>query len=324
MKVGELAKELAAGKFRAVYLLAGAEALLRDEALALLRGAVLEGTADDFNHQRLEAARTPLSSLREALEALPIMAQRCLVELRMAPGKKIASKEFLEVLAEELPPHQQQGASVLVISVTSVDKRQRWFKALGKATAAVVVCDSPGAAGAVSFVRDEADRQGVALERGAAERLVELAGPRLLLLRQEIAKAALLAGVDEKVTAEHVEAATTQSADQPVWDLTDAVGAGQTAEALELLARLREESVPPVLLGVLASHFRRLSRVRDGGKVGGPPFVLKNLERQARRYSPARLRSSMQAIHETDVAIKGGSVLADDLAIERLVLALSS
>ena len=64
MKVGELAKELAAGKFRAVYLLAGEEALLRDEALALLRGAVLEGTADDFNHQRLEAARTPLSSLR--------------------------------------------------------------------------------------------------------------------------------------------------------------------------------------------------------------------------------------------------------------------
>ena len=51
---------------------------------------------------------------------------------------------------------------------------------------------------------------------------------------------------------------------------------------------------------------------------------MKKLERQARRYSAARLRSSMQAIHETDVAIKGGSVLANDLAIERLVLALSS
>ena len=325
MKVGELSKELSGGKIRAVYVLAGEEALLRDEALALLRGAVLDGTADDFNHQRLDARREEPSTVREALEALPILAPRRLVELWLPPKGPGGMGELFEVLSDELPAYQAQSGSVLLIAAASIDKRYGWFKALDKASAAIIECDSPKkASGAVEFVRDEAKRQGVPFDRGAAERLVELVGPHLLLLRQEIAKACLLAGVGEKVTSGHIEAATTQSADQPIWDLTDAVGAGNTVEALEILARLREESVPPVLLGVLASHFRRLSRIREGGKVGGPPFVVKKLERQARRYSPARLRSSMQAIHETDIAIKGGSTLANDLAIERLVLALAS
>ena len=80
----------------------------------------------------------------------------------------------------------------------------------------------------------------------------------------------------------------------------------------------------PMLLGSLASHFRKLSRVRNGGSVPGPPFVVRKLEGQSRRFSPARLHACMQAIHDTDVAIKGASSLPSPLAIERLVLALSS
>ena len=80
----------------------------------------------------------------------------------------------------------------------------------------------------------------------------------------------------------------------------------------------------PVLLGSLAAHFRKLSRVRNGGSVPGPPFVVRKLERQAQRFTPARLNACMQAIHDTDVAIKGASLLPPPLAIERLVLALSA
>ena len=43
------------------------------------------------------------------------------------------------------------------------------------------------------FVEVEAERQGVSLERDAARLLAERVGPQLLLLRQEIEKASLLA-----------------------------------------------------------------------------------------------------------------------------------
>jgi len=52
--------------------------------------------------------------------------------------------------------------------------------------------------------------------------------------------------------------------------------------------------------------------------------VVKKLERQAGRYAPRRLRFCLNAIHETDIALKGAGALSADTALERLVIGLSS
>ena len=78
-----------------------------------------------------------------------------------------------------------------------------------------------------------------------------------------------------------------------------------------------------MLLGSLASHFRRLLRLRSGGSVAGAPFVRRKLERQAGRYTPTRLLACLRAIHETDTALKGEGALGPELALERLVIGLS-
>lgn len=324
MTPDELVGELASGEIRPAYLLAGEEALLRDDALDALRRAVLDGAADDFNYQRLPGDATTPAALEEALAALPVMAARRLVELVDPESRRGGSKALLEALAEALPAHLDQQECVLVVAAARPDRRSRWVKAFGKSSAVIVGCDAPkDARGVASFVRAEAKRQGIGFEKAASERLAELIGPQLLLLRQEIAKASLLAGPDAKVSSAHVEQATNQLAEQPIWDLTDAIGEGHSPQALVLLSRMND--VPaPVLLGSLAAHFRKLSRVHNGGSVAGPPFVVRKLKGQARRFSAVRLHACMQAIHETDVAIKGGSSLPSPLAIERLVLALSS
>ena len=50
---------------------------------------------------------------------------------------------------------------------------------------------------------------------------------------------------------------------------------------------------------------------------------MKKLERQARRYSAARLVRCMDQIHATDTALKGAGALPPALALERLVISLS-
>ncbi len=213
---------------------------------------------------------------------------------------------------------------MLAVISAKVDKRERWVKAFG--SHAFVECDPPRRAReVVSFVRAEAERQGVDIARGVAEALAERVGPQLLLLRQEIAKAALLAGEDQKVTPAHIAAGTGEFAEEPIWDLTDAIGEGRSADALALLAKLmRAGAAPPVMLGSLASHFRRLLRVRSGASVQGPPFVRKKLEGQARGFTLARLLACLRAIHETDTAIKGAGALRPEIALERLVIGLVS
>jgi DNA polymerase III delta subunit len=114
-------------------------------------------------------------------------------------------------------------------------------------------------------------------------------------------------------------------AEEPIWDLTDAIGEGRAADAIALLGRLlRAGAAEPVLLGSLASHFRKLARTRAGERLPAPPFVQRKLESQARRYSGARLLAHLDAIHQTDEALKGQGGLPSELALERLVLGLSA
>jgi DNA polymerase III subunit delta len=213
--------------------------------------------------------------------------------------------------------------SVLVVIASHPDRRARWVKAFGDA---VVECEAPRAAREIAaFARAEAERQGVALERGADAALAERIGPQLQLLRMEIAKLALLAGPGAAVSRAHVGVGTALAAEEPIWDLTDAIGEGRTADALRVLARLLGAGEPPpVLLGALVSHFRRLVRVASGAEVAGPPFVRKKLASQAKRYWAARLRAALGALHETDLALKGAGALRPELALERVVIALAA
>ena len=320
MNLEELRKELEGGSLRPGYLLSGPEPLLRDEALAAIRGAVLDGTADDFNFERLEGSVRP-TALLDAVSTLPVMGARRLVVLR-DPAVGRGGEALLELQPEALGACDPEAGSVLVVLSARVDARKKWVKAFGKGR---VACEAPKrAADVVAFVRREAERQGVALEAAAAALLVERVGPQLLMLRHEVAKAALLAGDGKPVRRAHVAAGSLDVAEDPVWDLTDAIGEGRTGDALALLSRLLSTgAAPPLLLGALVSHFRRLVQVSDGAVPAVPPFVRRKLETQARRYGSRRLVGCMRAIHQTALALKGAGAQRSDLAMERLVLALA-
>jgi len=319
----ELEKELAGGRLRPAYLLAGSEALLREDSLALLRHAVLDQGPRDFNHDRLDGDSLAPGRLLDAIRALPVMADRRLVELR-EPEARRGGGVLGEALTTALDELRGQDQTVLVVSAARIDRRSRWVKSF-RAPAALVSCDPPkGSRALVGFVKREAERSGVPLDSGAADALVEAVGSQLLLLRRELEKAALFAGPGRKVTRDQVAETASLVAEEPIWDLTDAIGEGRTPQALHVLRRLlRTGSPPPVLLGSLASHFRKLSRTRSGQAPSGHPFAVRKLERQAGRYSVERLVTCLHAIHDVDEVLKGQGGLPPDIALERLVIGLA-
>jgi len=320
----ELVAELDDGQLRPAYLIAGDEPLLRGDAIAALRHRVLGEGPSDFNFDRLEGPATASGELMDAIRALPVLAERRLVLLRDPEGKSAKAKALVESLPAAIAEAAEGGSTVFVVVASKIDKRSRWVKAF-RAPASLVVCDPPKAGKAVvAFVREEAGRLGIELGPGAAEALSEAVGPQLLLLRHELEKARLLSG-DGPVTREHVLATVSQVAEEPIWDLTDAIGEGRTGEALAMLGRLLGSGAPPpMLLGSLIGHFRKLLRARHGGQLAGHPFAVRKWEAQARRYTPGRLRSCLAALHEVDEVLKGQGGLPADLALERLVLGLSA
>jgi DNA polymerase-3 subunit delta len=321
----ELLAELAAGHLRSAYLVAGSEPLLRDEALAALRRAVLGDAPADFNADRLEGDETAPGVLWDAVRTLPVLSPRRLVWLREPNAGRAGWKAVSDALPEIVRDLTSgPGTTVLVVTAGPLDRRLGWVRAFAGTGAATVECEAPSAArDLASFVRREAKRQGVRIEAGAVDRLVERVGAQLLRLRSELEKASLVAGPGAVIALEHV-AEVADGVEEPVWELTDAIGEGRTADALSVLAKLLGGGAPaPVVLATLAGHLRRLLRVRAGGSVAGPPFVVRKLEAQARRVPLARLLAGLRAVHETDVAVKGQGGLAPELALERLVLQLS-
>lgn len=325
MKIDELRRELSKGVIRPAYLLAGAEPLLRDDAFAVIRAAVLSEGSESFNLDRLSGESTTPAALRNAIDSLPVLAPHRLVLLREPDAGRGGARALGQALGDILDEVAGQSETVLVLSAAKVDRRSRWVKVF-KQPLAVVECDPPRPGRAlIGFVEQEAQAQEIELGRGAAQALAERVGPQLLLLRQELAKAALLAGPGEKVGRAHVEESTSQIAEAPIWDLTDAIGEGRAAQALELLARMLAAGAPaPVVLGSLANHFRRLARTRSGQPPGGPPFVVRKLQSQSQRYTPPRLLACLRAIHSADTDLKGASSLRPELTLERLVLGLAS
>ena len=328
MTLDELREELRAGRIRGAYLLAGSEALLRDDALAALGSAVLAGAPLDFDRDRLDGETASAGQLLDAVRTLPVLAPRRLVVLREPEARKANARgivEALPALVQELVAGPGAGSAVLVVCAGSVDRRAAWVKAF-RDPAALVECEAPTRAQElVGFVRAEAKRQGIALAPGSAELLAERVGPQLLWLRQELAKAALFAGPDEAVTRAHVAALASDVAEEPIWDLTDAIGEARGANALVVLQKLLAAGAPPiVVLGSLASHFRRLVRACGGGRIQAPPFVQRKLEGQARRYGPARLTACLRALHDADERLKGRGALPPELVLERLVLGLAA
>jgi DNA polymerase-3 subunit delta len=323
MSPGELVQELRAGRLRPAYLLAGAEALLRDESVAAIRGAALGESASDFDLDRLEGDRASPAELLDALRVLPVLAPRRMVWLR-EPEASRRGGGVAEALADALGEVCTQEKTILVVTAERVDRRARWVKAF-REPAVVVACDPPKGLRAVDgFAREEARRLGVRLGSGAAEALAAATGPQLLLLRQELEKAALLAGPGATVTREHVVRSASDVAEEQIFELTDAIGEGRTADALVALARLLGQgAAPPALLGALAGQFRRLLRASHGERLKGHPFAVEKTERQARRYSPARLRASLEAIHEVDEVLKGRGAVDGKLVLERLVMGLA-
>ncbi len=324
MTLDDLRAELEAGRVRCSYLVVGAEPLLRDDALEAIRIAVLADGSSDFDYERLDGGMVTRAALLDAVRTLPVLALRRLVVLREPEAARAKARGLTDSLSEALVAVKDGRDTVLVVLAEKVDGRSRWVKSFG--SAAVVRCDPPRKARALTdFIAAEARRQGVGVDQAAIALLAERTGPQLLMLRQEIAKAALFAGPGKKVKAKHVAESTSDVAEEPIWDLTDAIGEGRCGDALALLGKLLHSgSAPPAILGAFANHFRKLTSLRNGGAVTGPPFAIRKLEGQTRRFSPGRLLACLAVIHKTDLALKGAGGIPSELALERLVIALAS
>ena len=191
--------------------------------------------------------------------------------------------------------------------------------------------------GLQQWVADRFREKGVKAEPDACAALLQLVGDDVSTLAREIEKIATWAD-GEPVGEREVEELVAATADTPVFRITDAWGRRDLNGLLEATEAMLERSgrpvsaTVPIVAGALARQaatVRRAKRAEDRG--ARPKEVMKELgvrfEFQAERafqfgrnYSDRELDDALVRLAGLDHAIKGGSRLAPELELQRVLV----
>jgi DNA polymerase-3 subunit delta len=325
----DIAAAVARGEIDPIYCLSG-ERYLVDAAVAAIRAAVLSeaGPAAAFNHDVFDLKDKGVGAAIATARTLPMMARRRLVIGKAIDEVKAADLEPLAAYAEDPNP-----ATCLVLVADKVDVRFRAFQLLRKRGYLHVFAPLREQALA-GWLRTEARARKIALSADAAAALAIAAGPDLGRLAQALEQLALYAGA-RPITVDDVDDLIAETRQHGIFELTKAIGAGQVAGALALLANMLRNREPALRIQfMLARQFRQIWRAKElaaagaargdiAAAVGINPYFLDDVLVPARRISRAALERAFERLFQADLGLKT-SRLDPEIALSRLVQTLAA
>ena len=309
-------KELAAGTPGKLYLLHGEETYLRDHYLGKLRSLLLTGGMGTFNLHEIPAREMSPRRLEEALDCLPMMAERTLVLVTDFDLFKAGEKdreEYIRLLGD-LPDY------VCLVFVYDLipykgDARTKLAAAL-KQQGAAVKFTRQEQGDLVDWVRRRFRALGHDIDTADAQYLIFLCGDLMHGLIGEIEKIGAYAQ-GRRVTRQDIDAVAIPVIDAVVFQMTDALSRRQTDKAFSVLTDLlRLQQAPIMILAVLGKHFRQLYTARvalESGKGSRwvmelwgmrSPYPADKLLEGARHHDLAWCKTAMRRCAETDLAMK--------------------
>ncbi len=309
-----------------LYIISGDETLLIIEALDALRTAALAQGYSERTRLILDA-RSDWSAVMGATQNVSLFGDRKLLDLSLPSGKPgRTGGETLEALAGKV----QRGElpdTLVALSLPRLDRATRsakWAAALLE-TGTLVEVPTIDRNTLPRWIGQRMARQGQELDADTLAWMAEKVEGNLLAAFQEIQKLGLL-HPPGKITGEDVRRAVLDVARYDVFDLRDAMLAGQSKRALTILHGLRGEGAAlPLILWAVGDEIRLLSRLAaiqaGGGDVAGE--MRRNrvfgpreqgLRRTLSRVPPRAWRAAVQHTHDIDRLIKGLKVpgLLDD------------
>jgi len=316
----------------------GDEAFLKGHVLSGIRDAVLTGDDGDFS---LSVFEGPKANLAEVLDCLATLAM-------FGGGQRLVIVEdadkFVTRYRAELEDYVSQPAAggVLVLTLKTWPANTRLYKAVASSGLAIA-CSAPTPARLAKWLvswSKQAHR--LELQSSAAEQLIEMVGPELGLLDQEISRLALTTEPGGKISAATVKKTVGSWRAKTTWDMLDDALEGKARDAMVQLDRLLLAGENPVaVLAQISATLRRFAaatrlvlQAEQGGRriglratleeAGFKPFVLKKAEQQLRQLGRQRGRRLYGWLLEADLALKGNSLVEPRLILERLILRLAT
>lgn len=331
-------------KLAPVYVLYGAEAFLREAAVkALANTAFGESDLRDFNETSFSLNEP--SSIRDALAAadqLPMMAEKRVVRITdvrvAATGNRDSLKEEYEALLggylDNPSPH-----SVVIFSGDELNGNRKISKLLEK-HAVLIEFQPLDDKELFDWIARLFKESGVEVESAVIRHLTTISGSNLLRLSNDVKKLAAAALPDGHVTEGMVDALVLRTRLLDNFALSGHLVAGRSRQAVSSLHQMLDDGAEPLmLLGLLASNYRRLLIAKDLVESGSDRAAVARAVKlryndqepflaAARRAKTTQLTHAIDRLAEVDIAIKtsigGGGPAGAKMQIEMLFCELAA
>ena len=309
----EFSQLLKAGNVQGAYLFEGVEENIKAATLQSLRKAILPEGMEELNESVMDAPAT--DTIIAACETLPFLAEKRLVIVREHPaltGRADADERLISYI-----PSVPDSAVLVFLCRGKADARKKLYGAIKKANGIVSFAPLTDAELNSWIVKTFAGL-GKTVSPQTASVLSFTVGSDTALLRREIEKLAALAGDRDTVTEEDVHAVATRSVECTVFEMVDAVVAGQQGKAFGLLRDMLTTGSDRLgILAMLLRQFRLMQHIKimqfeklsPGDikqRLGIAPFAAERCMRQASGYTGGQVKKAVQICLNAEYQVKSG------------------
>jgi DNA polymerase-3 subunit delta len=268
----------------------------------------------------------------------PEAVATALTTLTFASGDRYILADGVEAWkAGDLDPLERELAAVppgtVLVLIARGKAPARLVKAVEKASGEHRDYAAPKPWQMPKWVSERAREEGLNLDQEAAKALVAAVGTRQQRLAREIERLAILAHPRAQLTADEVARCAAGEASEQVYDLADALVAGDVSASLGLAERLTSGGDPPSKLAYpIVRRLRdvhRAAELLDAGvpesKVAAamkmPPWAAKRTLAQAKKADREALARALCAFADLEIEVRGGGVGLDEGTAFSLTLA---
>jgi DNA polymerase-3 subunit delta len=320
----KLKKDITEGTIGNLYVFHGEEAYLRDYYLGRMKEKLLPAGLEDFNYHILQGKDFDLKGLAMLIDCFPMMSERTLVVVVDHDLYK-GDREGLAALLGDLPEYL---CLIFVYDLIEykADARTKLAAAI-KAAGSVVQFARQEQGDLVDWIRRRFKADGHDIDSEEARYLIFQCGDLMTGLISEIGKISAYAK-NHRVTRADIDAVATPQLDAVVFQMTDAIAAGNFEKAAAVLGDLLHMQEPPIkLLAVLGRQLRQLYSARLALEAGkGSPYLMElwglrsaypadKLMQAARRFSLPWCRRAVVRCGELDLEMKSTGANGEELLI---------
>ncbi len=314
------------------YFLVGDEDFLKRQVLAVLQPKILEQGDPAFALSSYPGDKLDFSTVRNELDTLPFLASRRLVIIQQADPFVTRHRPALEQYVDT-----PSTSGVLILDVKSLPATTKLSKRIK--TSRRIDCKAlPSHRLPAWCIKWAKAQTGKRLTTSAGQLLVDLVGPFMGMLDQELAKLATYVGTRASIEVEDVDQLVGRSREADIWKILTAVGEGNPSAAVQILQELfAQNEEPQQILGAFRKQLRELAQtgflVRQGMPIDAAMDEAgiavhwrskrDGLRQQLRHLGHRRLEKLYEWMLEVELGMKGSSPLKSELLLERLLVQLA-